>query len=98
MDHVERATDHLEVLLAAAAKTSEIVKEDAFFEGMNVVVPACMFPFRNKPRFILVICPKANKNSKSCYAVLNKELAKEVARQMLECVETIEKLEAEEEK
>lgn len=96
MDHVERATDHLEVSLAAVAKTSEMVKEDAFFEGMNVVVPACMFPFRNKPRFILVICPKAKEDSKSCYAVLNKELAKEVARQLFECIETIEKLEAKE--
>lgn len=92
----KRVEDALEVIRLAERTAKFVAKNDYRFSGLNVAAPSHVVLLRDKPRLISMTCVSAKETP--FVAVFNKALAKEIARQMLECVDIIEKLEAEEEK
>lgn len=94
LDLIKRVEDVL-VLIRLAEKTAKYVaKSDYRFSGLTVAAPSHVDLLRGKPRLITVTCVSAKETP--FVVVFNKALAKEIAMQMLECVDVIEKLEAEE--
>ena len=95
LDLNKRVTDALEVIRLAERTAKFVSKNDHRFCGLTVAAPSHVVLLRDKPRLITVACVSAKETP--FVVVFNKALAKEIARQMLECVDAIEKLEAEDE-
>lgn len=94
LDLNKRVEDALEVIRLAEKTAKFVAKSDYRFNGLTVAAPSHVVLLRDKPRLITVTCVSAKEAP--FVVVFNKALAKEIARQMLECVDVIEKLEAEE--
>lgn len=94
LDLNKRVEDALEVIRPAEKTAKFVAKSDYRFNGLTVAAPSHVVLLRDKPRLITVTCVSAKEAP--FVVVFSKALAKEIARQMLECVDVIEKLEAEE--
>ena len=94
LDLNKRVEDALELTRLAEKTAKSVAKSDYRFSGLTVAAPSHVVLLRGKPRLITVTCVSAKEPP--FVVVFNKVLAKEIARQMLEYVDVIEKLEAEE--
>lgn len=95
LDLDKRVADALELIRLAEKTAKFVAKTDYRFSSLTVAAPSHVVLLRDEPRLITVTCASAKETP--FVVVFNKALAKEIARQMLECVDIIEKLEAEEE-
>lgn len=95
MTLMERVQHALETIRLAAKTAKRLAEADGRFRGLTVAIPSHVVFLQDKPRLITVACIDANE--KPFLAVFNKELAEEIAGQMLRYAEAIEELEAEEE-